>query len=261
MASSGTHTFPVLRFDKLDSTNRFALTQAEKGAPSGTTVAAVQQTGGRGRLGRDFSSPPGGLYFSIILRPEIHSDRLGLLSLSAGLACTRVIEEVSGCSLMLKWPNDLYLENRKLGGILCESAAYSVREGRTPFFVAGIGINVNTPLERFDPDLRDRVISLFSLQKREYDLEYIMLRITENIMRYVKDPESGQQEIIAAWSKRDYLRGRRLRWHGPAALPVTGVGAGLLPDGRYLLCTENHGDVPVLGGTLTIFLDTQERSG
>jgi BirA family biotin operon repressor/biotin-[acetyl-CoA-carboxylase] ligase len=108
-------------FAIVDSTNSIALDLARQGAAQGTVVHADQQTGGRGRNGRQFCSPPGGLYFSVILRPELELVDFPLLTLAAGVGLCRGISKTTGVQLQLKWPNDLYFADKKLGGILTES--------------------------------------------------------------------------------------------------------------------------------------------
>ncbi|MDW7772903.1 MAG: biotin--[acetyl-CoA-carboxylase] ligase [Desulfobulbaceae bacterium] len=245
----------VVRYDGVVSTNSLALELGEQGARHGTVITAVHQSGGRGRKGRSFFSPPGGLYFSLILRPVLSPDRFPLLTLAAGIAGCTIIENAAGLDVLLKWPNDLYLENRKFGGILCESAAYSFAAGIVPFVVVGIGLNINTRLAQFPPALQETVTSLFSLQKKKYDLEPIMSAITGQILGYVDEPEQMHEVILDAWRQRDYLRGRELQWRGPESPVIRGEGAGLLSDGRYALRTAAGELVPVLGGELDI-LDT-----
>lgn len=246
------YTLHVIRYNHVVSTNQIALELGDHGAQHGTLITAVEQSGGRGRLGRSFSSPPGGLYFSLILRPKISPDRLSLLTLAAGVACSTVVEGIAGQGVKLKWPNDLYLENRKLGGILCESAAYSVQAGKVPFLVVGIGLNINTDPEQFPIDLRETVISLCAVRKKYYDLDSIMQDIAGQIIGFADNPERIQQVILDEFRQRDYLYRRKIRWHGADGREILGVGSGLLRDGRYALQTAEGDIVPILGGELSI---------
>ena len=114
--------FTIHRFEKLASTNDTAANMAEDGAPEGTVVAAGEQTAGRGRHGRRWSSPEGeGLYLSVILRPEIPFDRLWQTAFLASLAAAEAVRQVSGLTPEIKWPNDVLLNGRKVCGILTET--------------------------------------------------------------------------------------------------------------------------------------------
>ncbi|MDH3329021.1 MAG: biotin--[acetyl-CoA-carboxylase] ligase [Desulfobulbaceae bacterium] len=243
---------PVVRYADVVSTNLIALEYGAQGAAHGTVIAAVQQSGGRGRLGRSFSSPPGGLYFSLILRPEQHPDRLSLLTLAVGLICCSIVEKVSGLDVKLKWPNDLYLANKKLGGILSETAPYSNSDGKVPFLVVGIGLNINTKPELFPQSLQNSVISLYSIQKSNYDLDKLMTEIVVEIDKYVCNAELMKDEMLHKWKQRDYLYGKQMCWHAAEGKKVCGTGAGLLADGRYGLLTAEGVILPILGGELRI---------
>jgi BirA family biotin operon repressor/biotin-[acetyl-CoA-carboxylase] ligase len=132
------------RFDEVtDSTNRTALHMAEEGAPEWTVVAAGHQTAGRGRLGRTWESRPGAaVQFSVVLRPSMEPERIGLLSLAAGVAGATACRDVAGVEVGCKWPNDLMLGEAKVGGILAEAA---VSGTAVRHVVVGSGINLLPP--------------------------------------------------------------------------------------------------------------------
>ncbi|MBD3296515.1 MAG: biotin--[acetyl-CoA-carboxylase] ligase [Candidatus Omnitrophica bacterium] len=128
-------------FDEIDSTNSKACELAEAGAEEGTVVIAEKQTGGRGRMGRKWASPAGqGVYMSVILRPDMKTDRIPAITLIAALAVIRSIEAVCGVEAGMKWPNDVYMNGEKVCGILTEIRA---QPDRVDFLVLGIGVNVN----------------------------------------------------------------------------------------------------------------------
>lgn len=128
-----------------DSTNRVAMELARQGAAQGTAVLAARQTAGRGRLGRSFFSPEGGLYLSVILRPGLPPEERTLLTPMAAVAVCRAVEAHCGLRPGIKWVNDLHLADQKLCGILCQSAGDAV--------VVGIGLNLRTPEGGFPPEL------------------------------------------------------------------------------------------------------------
>jgi BirA family biotin operon repressor/biotin-[acetyl-CoA-carboxylase] ligase len=143
---------PIESYPRLGSTNAEALRRAREGAPAGLILRAERQDDGRGQHQRSWHSPPGGLWFTALLRPA----RVEGLSLIAGLACVRATRALS-VPASLRWPNDVYVGERKLAGILTESYLLG---SRVDFALLGIGLNVNLRGEDFPEDLRDQATSL-----------------------------------------------------------------------------------------------------
>ena len=130
------------------STNDDAKALARSGDPGNVAVLAIEQTQGRGRFDRDWDSPRGGVYASVVLRPDIAPDRVGAIALAAGLGIARGLDRMgvrAGGEIRLKWPNDLRVGGRKLCGVLTESA---MAAGRVEWVVIGFGINVQRPVGR-----------------------------------------------------------------------------------------------------------------
>lgn len=242
----------IIRYVDVVSTNLLAYKLGEQGAVHGTVVVAGQQSAGRGRMAREFASPPGGLYFSLLLRPKIELKHLSFITLAAGVACCKVIEDVSGLSIMLKWPNDLYVGSHKLGGILTETAPYSNVTKEVPFIVVGIGLNINTQPEKFPDSLRDSITSLYYIQNQQYDFESIMTDIVLQLDRYASNLSSLRPEIYGIWQRRDYLHGKKMSWQGGKGGMIQGTGAGLLDDGQYQLKKDDGTVIPVIGGELSL---------
>ncbi len=139
-------------FPELGSSNEEVVAQARAGAAEGLVVVADCQTAGRGRLDRSWSSPPGvNLYFSFLLRPALPPGRTFQLTLLAGLALAETLVGLGIAGLAIKWPNDLLLDGRKLGGILTEMAA---EPDHVQYVVVGVGLNVNQPRAAFPPELQ-----------------------------------------------------------------------------------------------------------
>lgn len=134
----------ILVFDVLDSTNTEAKRRAVDGAPDGTVILADRQTAGRGRLGRSFFSPAeSGVYFTMLLRPEIPMEQAVLATTAASVAASRAVEKVTGRQPQIKWVNDLYLDGKKICGILTEAVS-DFETGAVEAVVVGIGINCTT---------------------------------------------------------------------------------------------------------------------
>ncbi|HVC71399.1 MAG TPA: biotin--[acetyl-CoA-carboxylase] ligase [Acidimicrobiales bacterium] len=161
--SAGTSFGEVRRFAELDSTNRYLLDEARAGAPAGLVVVAGHQTAGRGRLGRRWEAPAGAnLLVSVLLRPRLAVEELHLCSVVMALAARTACARTADVEARLKWPNDLLVGEKKIGGILAESVADSVADGAGPptksgparrAVVVGLGLNVAWPAPEGQPGL------------------------------------------------------------------------------------------------------------
>lgn len=150
----------LMCLDTIDSTNTECKRQAMAGAPEGLVVIAEEQTGGRGRLGRSFQSPPGcGLYLSALLRPRLEPAEVADFTAWVAVAVCDGIQAACGVRPRIKWTNDIILNGRKLVGILTELGLVS-ESNSLDYLVIGIGINVNHRPEDFSPDIREMAISL-----------------------------------------------------------------------------------------------------
>ena len=149
----------LLVFDSLDSTNDYLKREATK-LPEGTVVLANQQTGGKGRLGRKFFSPPSmGIYMSMLLKPDCAPLDAATLTANIAAAVCKAIERHCPYSPDIKWINDIYLRGKKICGILCES---SITDHKLDYVVAGVGLNVITRPDDFPPELFKTAGSIYS---------------------------------------------------------------------------------------------------
>lgn len=157
----------ILFWPATDSTNRRAREEARRGSPEGMAVIAESQSGGKGRLGRSWSSPAGvNVYLSLVLRPPLPPERIPQLTLLAGVSCARAIGRQTGLDVRLKWPNDIFIGGKKAAGILAEMEGGN---SLCQFVILGIGINVNWKTEEMPTDLRDIATSLRAEAGREFD--------------------------------------------------------------------------------------------
>lgn len=138
----------ILFVEEIDSTNDEARRLAKLGEKEGTVVIAASQLKGKGRLGRRWISPPGGIYLSIILKPYISPSKLPMITLLSAIAVVRTMRGLTKLDALVKWPNDIVIMGKKVGGILCEAA--------NNIIIVGIGINLNTNLSLFPPSLKNR---------------------------------------------------------------------------------------------------------
>ncbi len=144
-------------YREVTSTQSIAKSMAAQGAREGTVIVAETQSGGRGRVARSWVSPVGGIYFSVILRPDIKPAEALQLPLIAGIAVARAIDKLTGLKPKLKWPNDIIVNDLKTGGILTEMSA---EVDRLEWVIIGIGLNVNTPQESFPSEVKGTAVSL-----------------------------------------------------------------------------------------------------
>ncbi len=209
-AASRLGPFTSLRYsESIGSTNDAALALAAAGEPEGASVLADQQTAGRGRRGRSWSSPPGaGVYLSVILRGEDLAKIPGLVTLGAGVAASAAVQVATGLPVRLKWPNDLVIsaEWRKLGGILCEA------QGRDAL-VVGVGINLTSAAHPHD--VVARATSIESELGRSVDRASIIVECLAGLRALATALRAGQgATIVSAWRDRaaDGWRAAPVQW-------------------------------------------------
>lgn len=211
-ALTGSFGRPLKFFESIPSTNSEALAWAAQGAPEGAVVAADHQTAGRGRRGRAWLSEPGRLLqFSVVLRPALPLDRLGLLIVGLGVACARGIDAVSGLVASIKWPNDVTVEARKLAGILVETRVVGARLDAA---IAGIGINVGWGLAELPADIAGSATSVVAeMQRRGLADVPSRPRILAAVLAaiedvYPKTSSEGRVEVLGEATARSEVVGR-----------------------------------------------------
>lgn len=191
------------------------------GAPDGTAVLVEEQTAGRGRDGRSWQSPAGGVWLAMVLRPA--RAELPAASIRAGLVVADVVDDLLGAPLArLKWPNDVMCDDRKLAGVLCEGRWQG---DALQWLAVGIGINVCNPIP---VDLATRAIALAERRPMLRRLD-VLDRLVPAVARLTGRGARLTEAERAAFAARDWLRGRAL------ARPVPGRGAGLADDGALLV--------------------------
>ncbi len=248
---------PVRHLASVDSTNTLALGLGRAGAETGTVVVADTQTGGRGRLGKAWLSPPGaGLYASIILRHGLPVKGLSSLTLAAGLAAARAIERVCGLRTGIKWPNDVLLAGRKAAGVLVECDL----SGAAPLVVLGVGINLTTREEEFPPELRPRATSLLLASGKAVGRGMMLQAILCSVWQVMRRMEQDDfARVLADWRTRDVTLGRSLAWLTVEGQVVGGVSLGPDQEGRLLIRDREGRCHQALSGAIE--LDPSTLSG
>ena len=235
--------------EQTDSTNRIAKEKAASGVPNRTVIWAGHQDAGRGQHGRSFASPAGGLYFSLILRPDFAPEHLPLITLITGLACRDVLFETWGVEAKIKWPNDLYIGKKKVGGILCENSFDTTVSPPQSTVIIGVGVNLNSRLNDFPLELRSLVTTVAEQTQCEMDSEAALDQFVEKIDQYVKGLPANRDSLLDRWQNYDYLMQRPVKYiNGDRVVSGTGLGIGL--DGRYCIRDEKGLTHSIIGGQL-----------
>jgi BirA family transcriptional regulator, biotin operon repressor / biotin---[acetyl-CoA-carboxylase] ligase len=238
----------VFHFFKIDSTNRVAMELGYAGEPEGTVVMAEAQTAGRGRSGRSWHSERGtGLYFTILLRPRLAPAQAPLLTMLAGVSAHTAIAAQTGLVPELKWPNDLLLNGKKLGGILTEMHA---EPSQVRFVIVGIGINVNQ--EKFPAELSSMATSIRKESGRaSYRLELLVRLLVQFESDYNRFLREGPSFVVDRFERvSSFANGRRVRVD-TGVETYLGTTSGLSPEGLLLVARDSGSLVTVIAGDVT----------
>lgn len=243
-------------FDTLDSTNTKALEQAREGAPEGSCILARSQTAGRGRYGRTWASANGaGLNFSIILRPKIETQFLPLITLMSGVAVHDMLREY-GLQPDIKWVNDILVDEKKICGILAETA----ETNKDIAVVVGIGINLTA--DNFPPEMAETATSIESITGLKLTPETAAETLAKFIPYFYEmlHAPGGTKAIIAEWQKRSsYFSGKSVRIL-TGRETITGISDGLEPNGALRLKTPD-GRIAVIQAGDVERLRAEEEAG
>jgi BirA family transcriptional regulator, biotin operon repressor / biotin---[acetyl-CoA-carboxylase] ligase len=238
----------VYHFFKTDSTNRVAMELGYADEPEGAVVLAEEQTAGRGRAGRTWHSERGaGLYVTLLLRPKLSPVQAPLLTMMAGLSAHTAVLAQTGLSAELKWPNDLLLNGKKLGGILTEMHA---EPNAVRFVIVGIGINVGQ--ERFPGDLAGTATSLRKETGRLHSrLEVLVKLLSQFETDYNRFLLEGAPYVVQRFELvSSFANGKRVKVDTGRETFV-GTTAGLSAEGLLIVKREDGGSVTVIAGDVS----------
>lgn len=186
-------------YPEVTSTNDVAKKLAASGAEEGTIVIADVQTRGRGRLGREWLSPRGGIWFSVILRPEIGAKDAFKVTFLTSVAVAKTIRKMFRLNTEIEWPNDVLVDGKKVCGILTEA---SIRGETVDFVVVGVGVNANIDMGSFPECLKKTVTTLATEVKREVDREKFLHKLLEELEVYYKMfKENRFDSILEEWKQ------------------------------------------------------------
>lgn len=224
-------------FNELDSTNNYLKKLGSQGKKETTLVIAESQTGGRGRMGRSFYSPNGtGVYFSLLLHPEIPVEKALNLTVMAAVAVAESVMKYSNGDVKIKWVNDVYIDNKKVCGILTEGAVNPITK-TLDYAVVGIGINVIAPENDFPDDIKNIATAILP-GKTEEDIKE---KIVAEVVNKFFDMYNGKDnDFVKRYKEYSYLTGKEINIiSGEKTRPATALG---ITDDCHLLVKNENGE-------------------
>lgn len=232
----------------INSTNTKLKELAADGAPEGTVVISGEQTNGKGRLGRSFFSPSDtGVYMSLLLRPQMTADSAVRITTAAAVAVAEAIEKLSGQSAEIKWVNDIYMNGKKVCGILTE-AAFSLENGGLEYAVLGIGVNAYAPEKGFPEEIKDIAGAVFTERKDDMRNK-LAAEILDRFMKYYC--ELADNTYIDGYRDRLMWKGKKINIiSGNTSTPAT--LSDVDKDCRLLVEYENGERSAVSSGEISI---------
>lgn len=235
-----------------ESTNIEACRAAEAGAAHGNAVWALEQTAGRGRLGKVWSSRRGdGLYVSYVLRPQVPVEDFAKITLVAGVAAAKLLQGLMGREkrVALKWPNDLFIGGRKIAGILAEASPLA----EEPFVILGVGLNIRQRRDDFPEELREKATSIFIESGSQADPQELAVALRTVLLEQLRRFEQGEfPQILNEWRKLDYLKGKRMECVSADGFVVRGVALGPDDEGVLFLRDDQGKLHEILSGDVSL---------
>lgn len=273
---------PLRHFESVSSTNDLAMQWARDGASHGALVRADTQTSGRGRQGRIWSSPPGlGLYLSLVLRPSMAIEQVPHLTMLAALATAQTVETVCGVRCHTKWPNDIILHNRKIGGVLSEAKSSEAKSSeaksefgnalqvasleassrsQVEFVVVGVGLNVNFKIGDLPVNALIAASSLLIETGRAWSPDELLdtqMAAFESV--YGRYERGAWDELRREFERRDVLQNRAVRVES-GAQSYRGVVEGIDASGVLIVRGES-GARRVVAGDVRLESAFDDESG
>ncbi len=193
-------------FDELDSTNNYLKKLGSQGEIENQLVIALSQTGGRGRMGRSFYSPNGtGIYFSLLLHPDYTVEKSLLLTVMAAVSVAETVMKYNENDVKIKWVNDVYIDGKKVCGILTEGSINAIK--KLDYAVVGIGINVIAPENGFPEDIKTSATAIFPGKTQEYIKEKIVAEVVNSFFKMCNGIDT---DFIKRYKEYSYLTGKEI---------------------------------------------------
>lgn len=224
-------------FNELDSTNTYLKKIGSNGEKENQLVIALSQTGGRGRMGRSFYSPNDtGIYFSLLIHPEFSAEKSLFLTVMAAVSVAETVMKYNKNDVKIKWVNDIYIDGKKVCGILTEGAVNSNK--KIDYAVVGIGINVIAPENGFPDDIKDIATAIFPGNTEEYIKEKI---VADVVNRFFSMYNGDDKDYIRRYKEYSYLTGKEINIiSGDKTRPATVID---ITDDCHLLVRNINGEI------------------
>ena len=235
----------IYSYEMLESTNDRAYELAEKGLDEGAVILAEQQTKGKGRMGRRWTSPRGGIYLSLILRPRLMPTEISKLTLVAAVSVAKVVRDITGLPALIKWPNDILIGKNKLCGILTELKA---EQDVAVFVILGIGINVNVK-QSLLPKNATSISKELGGDFSKVELAKALLRSLE--AHYILFTKNRFGEIIDEWRNLSAVLGSRVRISDKART-IEGQAIDIDEGGALVVRLDNGFNERILAGDVIL---------
>ena len=242
----------------IGSTNVFLKKLAQEGSPEGTMVIADEQSAGLGRMGREWFSKKGkNLLFSVLLRPELPPNKIFFLTMIFALAGIDAVQQMTGLNAMIKWPNDLYIGGKKLGGILTE---FAVKKGVVQHVVLGMGLNVNWNPST-EKNLMYPTASIFSETHETVSREKLLSKMLKLLEQYY---QKGMADVHSAerffekWTEKSAILGKAVVIE-TGNERVEGEAAGIDQEGVLTLITANGHERKFVCGDVSVKMNFSEH--
>ena len=235
-------------FDSIDSTQNQALKIANEPENNGAVIIAATQTGGKGRTGRKWISPKGGIWFSIILHPKFDISITTLFPIASSLALSKAIENTFEITPELKWPNDLTIKGKKIAGILVDAAFES---NKIESLVLGVGINFNVDIKAIKKTLKDTpnfygVSSLSEQNKKVKPIQLVQNFFVELEKIYELLNKKQTKKIISEWTKRSSTLGKNVEINTTDG-KIKGKATKIDEDGALIISNKNKTEKVIAG--------------
>ena len=241
-------------YPTITSTNQKARELAEADAPEGTMVIAETQDEGRGRRGRVWVSPKGGLWLTIVLRPHIPPNHAPIITLLTGVVVAKSIRDTTKLNATVKWPNDVRIHDKKVCGILTE---INTEPEITNYILLGLGINVNIQKTNFPKELQNSVTSLQVELNSELDkihfLQQLLMEFEKEYLKFSKSPAKNIPKVLKMWRQYSDTLGRNVKIETISG-EISGLAADISNDGALIIVTEHGEEHKIVAGDC-IYLD------
>lgn len=229
----------IYYFDTINSTQSFATELASKPQENGTIVIAEKQTQGRGRLGRKWTSPTGGIWMSVILRPEFEFSLSTLFPMMSSLALAFTIEKVLKIKPKLKWPNDVTVNDRKVAGILVDA---SIESGKIDYLILGVGVNFKIDVKEVEKNIKNTrnyygVATLVTKNNKTNPTRLVQVFLLELEKLYNLLSEGNSEYIIKQWTKRSSTIGKTISVTSSTG-PIHGKATKIDKDGALVISNK-----------------------